>query len=704
MDQLMEILQRWLMVTVGWYHTLSNAPWWPMAVGIVGVFGALFGVVRCVTGVKQYLLKKRAAKAQAFQDEEARLNWFQPQDFLAATQDYLEPYCSNVDPSDREDLRNTVAVREAVLAALDRELDADDNRHILILGDSGMGKTTLLLNLVSREQRRRAGARRLALIPLGEPGALDALRAIPAKRETILLLDAFDEDPRAIEDASARVTEIMTAASAFKKVLMTCRTQFFASDREIPRQTGLRRLAARRAGEPVGYQWRTVYLEPFDRTQIDRYVRNAIPWWKLDQRQKARRIVADVSDLAARPMLTALIPKLAKSDREAHSLWDLYAFMVDQWIDRESSWIAQGTLRKLSKVIAVELVLQRKARGGERISKAQLMKLAEVQDVPVEGWKLTSRSLLNRDADGLFKFAHRSILEFFFVESFIEGDQRCLNVKWTDMMCDLFLSWGTSTHADNASALRLFQMDFRKTGLFPIIDRHEPSTRIDASWAKKAFSDRDATGKRSKFPNAWRTAVAHVTQRMTVLRAYDFADGLVWQIQDTHEILDRDERWIYHCDRYSLLGSDAKKRDWAVVDLYELELLCDILDKREMLHAAVDERELYWLSDTDGIYSSLARVRSNDNSQALEFPDLELLHSGKSSANRTYMIDVYRVATKGLPVGKIRAMSILAHHGDAAAMYADDTGAKGTTSWDIQRERRVPVSKDRLARSSFSLS
>ncbi|RYH63952.1 MAG: hypothetical protein EON54_07130 [Alcaligenaceae bacterium] len=696
MDQLLENLQLWLMAAASWYHKLSSAPWWPMGVGIVGFLGTLFGVVRGVTGVKQYLLKKQAAKAQASLDEEARLKWFQPQDFLAAAQDYLEPYCSNVDPSDREDLRNTVAVREPVLAALDRELDAEDNRHILVLGDSGMGKTTLLLNLVSREQRR-ASARRFALIPLGEPGALDALRAIPAKRETILLLDALDEDPRAIEDASARISEIMTAASAFKKVLMTCRTQFFASDREIPQQTGLKRLAARRAGEPVGYQWRTVYLEPFDRKQIDHYVRNAIPWWKFDQRRKARRIVADVSDLAARPMLTALIPKLAKSDREAHSLWDLYAFMVDQWIDRESSWIAPGALRKLSKVIAVELVLQRKARGGERISRAQLMKLAEVQDVPVETWKLTSRSLLNRDADGLYKFAHRSILEFFFVESFIEDDQRCLNVKWTDMMCDLFLSWGTSTQADDASALRLLEMDFRKTGLFPVVDRHQPSTRIDATWAKKAFSDRDASGKRSKFPNAWRIAVAHLTRRMTVLRAYDFADGLVWQIQDTHEILDRDERWIYHCDRFSLLGSDAKKRDWAVVDLYELELLCDILDKQQVLHSAIDERELYWLSDTDGIYSSLARVRASENSQAVEYPDLELLHSGESSAHRTYVIDVYRVATKSLPVGKIRAMSILAHHGDAAAMHADDTGANSATLWDITRERRVPVFKDRLA-------
>ncbi|MFN9474948.1 NACHT domain-containing protein [Acidovorax sp.] len=697
MNQLIEHLEPWLMIAVDWYHTLSNSSWWPMVVAVFGLLGTLFGAVRGVTAVKQYRFKKQAAKAHAFQDEEARLKWFQPQDFLAAAQDYLEPYCSNVDPSDREDLRNTVAVREPVLAALDRELDAEDNRHILVLGDSGMGKTTLMLNLVSREQRRRTSARRLALIPLGEPGALDAIRAIPAQRETILLLDALDEDPRAIEDASARMSEIMTAASAFKKVVMTCRTQFFASDSEIPQQTGLKRLAARRAGEPVGYQWRTVYLEPFDRKQIDSYVRNAIPWWKLDQRRKARRIVADVSDLAARPMLTALIPELAKSDREAHTLWDLYAFMVEQWIDRESSWIAQDALRKLSKAIAVEIVLQRKARGGERVSKAQLTQLAEEQNVLIETWKLTSRSLLNRDADGLFKFAHRSILEYFFVESFIQGDKRCLNVKWTDMMCDLFLSWGMSTQADDASALHLLEMDFRETGLFPIVDRHEPSTRIDAIWAKKALSDRDTTARRSKFPNSWRIAVAHVIRRMTVLRAYDFADGLVWQIQDTHEILDRDERWIYHCDRFSLRGVDAKKREWAVVDLYELELLCDILDKRDILFAAIDQRELYWLSDTDGVYSTLARVRTNENSQAEIFSELELLHSGKTSANRTYVIDVYRVVTKSLTVGKIRAMSVLAHHGDAAAMHAADTDAIATTSWDIARGLRTPVSKERLA-------
>lgn len=248
------------------------------------------------------------SKRRSLQDEELRLHWFRGQDFVSASKDYLIPYCSNVDPSDREDLRNTVAVREPVFDALERELAADDRRHILVLADSGMGKTTLLLNLVARDQ----GRRRLALIPLGEADALERLDAIQEARHSTASR-CLRRRSRAIEDAAARMEGLMTAAAPFKCVVMTCRTQFFPSDEEIPRQTGIKRIAARRADAPVIYQWLTVYLQPFDRRQIDQYIRKAIPWRRYAQRAMARRIVADISDLAARPMLTALIPRLAAS-------------------------------------------------------------------------------------------------------------------------------------------------------------------------------------------------------------------------------------------------------------------------------------------------------------------------------------------------------------------------------------------------------
>lgn len=682
MEKFVELVSKYVGIASQLYSKASQSSWWPIASWLVGAILFLVTVFRVWVIYRQYIIKKRAENAARSQDEDLRLHWFREQDFSLAVRDYITPFCSNVDPTDRDDLRDTVAVREPIFDALERELADQDRRHILILADSGMGKTTLLLNLVSRERKRY----RFALIPLGEQGAIDRIKGIPNQRDTVLLLDAFDEDPRAIEDATSRMEELMTLSAPFKSVVMTCRTQFFPSDATIPRQTGIKRIASRRAGTPVVYQWRTVYLQPFDRKQISMYVRGTIPWYRLEGRRKANKIVSDISDLAARPMLTALIPKLVEARRSAHSLWDLYAFMVDTWIERESWWIEPALLRDVSKKIAVDLIANRSSRGAERISRDQLIALAGIAQNGIEAWQLTSRSLLNRDADGHYKFAHRSILEFFFIEAFLQGDDRCADYKWTDMMCDLFLSWGSSSVADEARAIALLSIDLRTTGLFPVVERHEPSGRLDASWVKGVFSERSSSSARAKFPDAWRSEVAHVESLMTMSRAYDLADGLVWHIDVTIDISDRENRSIYHHNRYSLTGQDALGRRWEVTSLYELKLLCDIFAKQSILHSTIDERELYWLSDHDGVHSALARVREGVTGDAITYPDLELVQSGSSRTSQSYTIDVYRVPTKGVAVNKIRAMTILAHHGDAAALFEAERPRDAPSAWGIRRE------------------
>jgi hypothetical protein len=334
------------------------------------------------------------------------------------------------------------------------------------------------------------------------------------------------------------------------------------------------------------------------------------------------------------------------------------------------------------------------SRGTQRLSRDELIRLAGIEHTALQTWQLTSRSLLNRDADGYYKFAHRSILEFFFVQAFIEGEQRCRSVKWTDMMCDLFLSWGSSTSADDDQALRLLSADLSATGLFPVAERHQPSVRIDVDWVKNVFSPRSSTAARAKLPSSWRSAVGHVIERDAMVRAYDIADGLVWQLNATNSIHDRDERDVYRYSRYSLAGADTGGREWAVVDLYEMRLLCEILAKKQMISSVIDDRELYWLADNeDGIFSALARIRADGSGETLTYPDLEFVHSGRGrgNADASYTIDVYRVATRGLPVDKVRALAILAHHGDATALLVDDKNKSGTSSWAIRREPTLLV-------------
>jgi hypothetical protein len=49
-------------------------------------------------------------------------------------------------------------------------------------------------------------------------------------------------------------------------------------------------------------------------------------------------------------------------------------------------------------------------------------------------WQLSGRSLLNRDAQGNYKFAHRSIMEYLFVKRLLQGHFDCSGFILTDQM------------------------------------------------------------------------------------------------------------------------------------------------------------------------------------------------------------------------------------------------------------------------------
>lgn len=232
-------------------------------------------------------------------------------------------------------------------------------------------------------------------------------------------------------------------------------------------------------------------------------------------------------------------------------------------------------------------------------------------------------------------------------------------------------------------------------GIGSVVERHEPSVRLDGVWARKVLANRDSAGARAKFPTAWRGAVAHVVDRGSLLRSYDIADGLVWQVDITSSIEDRDERTIYQSDRYSRSGTDATGREWTVVDLYELKLLCDILVSRQSLERTLDERELYWLADTDGTYVAFARVRPAESGEVVGYPNLEHVYSGSPGGRKAYTIDVYRAATRGQAVGRLKAIAILAHHGDAAALLAEDGEAGSGPAWGITRDKALTLNTRR---------
>ncbi|NOY60146.1 MAG: hypothetical protein GXO75_14620, partial [Calditrichaeota bacterium] len=73
-----------------------------------------------------------------------------------ATRHYIDPDCQSLDPSGGEDQRHVVNPRGNVFKLLyDYLYHPTEYRYLIILADSGMGKTSLLLNYYVRNLRRR---------------------------------------------------------------------------------------------------------------------------------------------------------------------------------------------------------------------------------------------------------------------------------------------------------------------------------------------------------------------------------------------------------------------------------------------------------------------------------------------------------------------------------------------------------------------
>jgi formylglycine-generating enzyme required for sulfatase activity len=366
-----------------------------------------------------------------------------------ATRYFIRTSCTNVDPGKEAEIRHALtATREDLFQVTDRFIEEDTPiHHMLVLADSGTGKTTFALNYYAYNESKPARKRhQIAVVPLGHPDVdgliqkiLDAENEFPAEN-TNLFLDALDEDTNAIEDHIGRLQELMEKCRDFRRVIITCRTQFFKRDEEIPPDTGIVRFGPRRAGQKAVYEFRKIYIAPFDDDDIQRYIARRYPFWKFSTRQKALDTALKIPMLSVRPMLLAHIPDLIDDGKNVQHVTELYEIMIEAWLERESDWIPKETLLDFSEQVAIDIFAKREERDMERIPYEELCELIAECGLNEPNWKFTGRSLLNRDAGGNFKFAHRSIMEFLFVQRFVQlpVDQRPI-LEWTQQMREFLL-------------------------------------------------------------------------------------------------------------------------------------------------------------------------------------------------------------------------------------------------------------------------
>ena len=328
----------------------------------------------------------------------------------------------------------------------------DSERFYLILADSGMGKTTFLINLYIRYHSffNRHKKHEMRLLRFSHPDTMPEIRGIKKEdaKNTILLLDALDEDRNIVskdpdmtdtEAFQRRVDEIIEATRNFREVVMTCRTQYFPGQEEDPYE-----LKIRRPDEKGYYILNKLYLSPFTHKEVKRYLNKKfgyLNFWNKAKKERAMQVVGKARHLVMRPMMLSYIDYLIEGNQNFRSDYEIYETLIEKWLVREAEkrrGITDrkkfiGSLREVSQQTAISIYEKWQTEERLYLTKEEAVTIAKEHNINLKPEEVTGQSLLTCDGEGHWKFAHKSILEFFLAKRVTENFSVLKNFSFTGM-------------------------------------------------------------------------------------------------------------------------------------------------------------------------------------------------------------------------------------------------------------------------------
>lgn len=439
---------------------------------------------------------------------------------------YIEPHCQQFNPSD--DLEDDV-VREPVFSRIERFFSKEKKfgKQLFVLSDAGMGKTSLLLMLyLSHLRSFWPKGFQCVLLKLGRDTE-ERIKKISGRADTVLLLDALDEDPLAWGRTTQRISDILKSTQTFRRVVITCRTQFFSAGREPFNRKG--------QVEVGGFLCPVIFISLFDDIQVASYLKKKFPG-ENDKIEKAESLLFKMGSLRMRPMLLDNIEYFLDSDTTAWDEFSIYEALVEEWLLREQrkalEWKdrpipTKDQLWSACRCIASELHSNTQLTVTE-IKMKQILK--ENPDVMhLDSIDVGGRSLLNKNSDGDFRFSHYSIQEFLIAHGVVYSlfKQRAQPFRSTDQIVKFLRSWLTRSEFKEKSCAKLSLLDLTAANLSSLdlskMDLHGGSfkqanmqhTKLASSNASECifrgtkFDDANLSGANLEYSDFTRSSLIH---------------------------------------------------------------------------------------------------------------------------------------------------------------------------------------------------
>ena len=346
---------------------------------------------------------------------------------------YINTKCQNVSPSyeDEPGSSHSNVIKKPLVSEMLKMIKnrKKDHKFFIILAEAGMGKTTFLVNLYMKYTSLfKLRKHKMRLLPFSDQNVLERITEISRdeRKHYILLLDAFDEDKAFQESCKSgaeigemfkqRIDDIISEAKYYQFVIITSRTQYFPAQDDIPYDLKIPKYSG------GGYHTlQKIYISPFDDNDIHKYLRKkfgVLRFWNIAKKRNAYTAIQKASYLVARPMLLSYIDLINENEKELQTKYDVYEVLVDKWIGREADKCHYATdrVRFQRDLYNFSVLCAKHIYEHEKLSKGDSLALIDEYGLNLTDYDATGKSLLSRDKDYNWRFAHRSIFEFFLAQ------------------------------------------------------------------------------------------------------------------------------------------------------------------------------------------------------------------------------------------------------------------------------------------------
>jgi len=340
--------------------------------------------------------------------------------------------------------------------ALKKWLAAKEPKNLLLLGEYGIGKTSVCLLLFRMLALQESDAIHPIYISLGELAfeldrerdvfaALDkVLESSEARRirntpeKYIFLLDGFDEmfTSASLAEIRRRLTSLRPLTERARTIL-TCRTSIFHSSSDLELAFSKSGIAGE-AFQDINRdgQFSVMELQHLSQAAVLGIIETACPAEEPSTIWREIEGYYDLKDLTRRPMLLRVVlqslPTLRRNAGSSikFTTADLYSAYVTQWAVREIDTHPRSATSPEEKLRLADSVAESMYRiGNSSLKKSDVgMNIRKVfsgdifssEDLRRLELDCRGGSFLTCDNDGIFRFMHRSFYEFFVARAFFQ--------------------------------------------------------------------------------------------------------------------------------------------------------------------------------------------------------------------------------------------------------------------------------------------